>query len=375
MSSAYATKVAEGFSQKLLLEMYDRSLIDTIVNRDYEGEINGVGSKLNILNFARISEKTYVNAALSADSLYEVNATLTIDQYKSFYWKEKTLAKWLSYIKNPHPTVVSQKADERNKNMDTFVLGLYADVGAGNRVGTDYTTGTVTVADTTGVVTPAAGATFSAAMEGRGFKADGHTKWYRVKVGSYASQGNGNLVIEDDSDDEISAYTGGAIAGSSTYTIEAATVLSITTTNLLQYVSKLKEKLDIVERYGYSSVPDSDRWLIVPPEFESILVRASGVALHVPDVYTELIKKGMITQLQGFNVFKSNRLTGNNTDGWRILAGHSSWVTFAEKLLTAEMEEDLPGDFGSAYKDLFVYGAKVTDARRHFAAEGFWKFS
>jgi len=38
------------------------------------------------------------------------------------------------------------------------------------------------------------------------------------------------------------------------------------------------------------------------------------------------------------------------------------------------MEEDLTGDFGTAFKDLFVYGAKVKDARRHMAAEGFWNF-
>jgi hypothetical protein len=370
MSSAYATKVAEGFSQRLLKEMYDMNLADSIVNRDYEGEINGVGSKLNILNFSRISEKTYANAALSADSLYEVNSTLTIDQYKSFYWKEKTLARWLSYIKNPHATVVQQKADERSKNIDTYVLGLYGDVGAGNRVGTDYTTGTVTVDVTTGAVT-GSGTTFTEAMEGRGFKAAGHTQWYRVKDYTSATA----ITIEDDSDDETSAYTGGAIAGGSTYTIEAATVLTITTANLLQYISKLKEKLDTAERYSNNAVPDSGRWLIVPPEFEGILVRASGVALHVPEAYQELVKKGFITELQGFKVFKSNRLTGDNTDGFRILAGHPNWCTFAEKLLEADIEEDLIGDFGSAYKDLFVYGAKVTDARRHFAAELFAKFS
>jgi hypothetical protein len=369
MSSAYATKVAEGFSQRLLKEMYDMNLTDSIVNRDYEGEINGVGSKLNILNFSRIAEQTYENTTLTADSLYEVNSTLTIDQYKSFYWKEKTLARWLSYIKNPHATVVQQKADERSKNIDTYVLGLYGDVGAGNRVGTDQTTGTVTI--TAGGVVTGDGTAFTEAMEGRGFKATGHTKWYRLKDYTSAT----SFTIEDDSDDETSAYSGGAISSAATFTIEAATVLTITTANLLQYVSKLKEKLDTAERFSNNAVPDSNRWLVVPPEFETTLVRASGVALHVPEAYQELVKKGFITELQGFKVFKSNRLTGDNTDGFRILAGHPNWMTFAEKLLEADIEEDLIGDFGSAYKDLFVYGAKVTDARRHFAAEGFWKFS
>lgn len=367
--AARATTVAQGFSSKLMLEMYDRSLIDEVVNRDYQGEINAVGSKLNILNFDRVSEKTYTGANLTADSLTENNALLTIDQYRSFYWKELTLDNWLSYIKDPHPTIVSQVANERNKNMDTFLFSLYGDVGAGNRVGTDYTTGTVTVAVTTGVVT-GSGTTFTAAMVGKGFKATGHSTWYRVKTFNSATE----IVIEDDKDDTTSAYTGGAIAGGTAYTVEAATPLAITTSNLLAQVAAMKKKLDLAEKNGYNSVPDSNRWLVVPPEFEDILVRASGVALHVPAVYEELVKRGFITEILGFKVFKSNRLSGNNTDGYHVLAGHPSWVTFAEKVLDARMEEDLIGNFGSAYKDLFVYGAKVTDARRHFATEGFFTF-
>ena len=368
--SDYGTKLAEGFSQKLMKEVYDRNLIDSVVNRDYQGEINAVGSKLNILNFDRISEQTYTKGGLVVEDLTENNAQLIIDQYKSFYWREYTIDKWLSYIKEPKSTIVAQKADERSKNMDEFVLGKYVDVASGNRVGTDYTTGTVTITVTTGAVV-GDGTTFTAAMVGRGFKAEGHDVWYRVK--SYASATS--IVIEDDKDDVDSAYTGGAIGSGATYTIEAVEAISITTSNLLTQVSNLKEKLDIAERYDHSSVPDSDRFLIVPPEFETILVQASGVALHVPEVYTELVKKGFITMLQGFKVFKSNRLTGDNTDGFRVLAGHPNWCTFAEKLLTADMEEDLTGDFGTAYKDLFVYGAKITDSRRHFATELFCTFA
>lgn len=371
MASAYATKIAEGFSQRLLKEMYDRSLLDVLVNRDYEGEINGVGSKLNILNIARISEKTYSGGNLSADSLYENNSTLTIDQFKSFYWQEKTIDRWKSYIKNPHSTVVAQKADERNKNMDTYAFGLYDDVAAGNRVGTDVANvGTVAVAATTGVVTGSS-TNFASNMVGRGIKVAGHTQWYRVSAVNSTTE----LVIIDDKDDATAAYTGGAITAGANYTVEAVTPVAITASNLLQKVAALKVKLDIAERYSKSAVPDTDRFLLVPPEFEDTLSRASGVALHVPEVYQELVKKGMITMLQGFKVFKTNRLTGNNTDGFRVLAGHANWMTFAEKLLESTIEEDLIGNFGSAYKDLFVYGAKVTDARRHFAAEGFFTFA
>lgn len=367
--AARASTVAQGFSQKLMLELYDKNLLDSIVNRDYEGEINAVGSQLNILNFDRVSEKNYAGSPLSADDLTENNSKLIIDQKKSFYWKEKTIDNWISYIKNPHPTIVTQTAGERGMNMDTYALGFYGDVAAGNRVGTDYDTGTVTI-DSDGNVT-GSGTTFTASMVGRGFKAAGHASWYRVK--SYASATS--IVIEDDLDDVSSQYTGGAIGAGAEYVIEAVSPLAITTTNLLQQVGNLKLKLDIAEKNGKSAVPDADRWIVVPPEFETLLTRAQGVALHVPAVYEDLVKRGFMGMLQGFKVFKSNRLTGNNTDGYRVLAGHTNWMTFAEKVLDARMEEDLIGDFGVAYKDLFVYGGKVTDARRHYAAEGYWTFS
>lgn len=368
--SAYGTKLAEAFSNKLMLEMYDRNLVDAIVNRDYEGEINETGSVLNMLNFDRLSEKTYADAALTVDSLTENNSQLVIDQYKSFYWKEKTLARWLSYIKNPHGTIVDQTASERSRNIDLFVFGLFADVGAGNRDGTDVTGGDVTVDVTTGQVT-GNGTTFTSGMVGRGFRATGHSVWYRIKTFNSTT----DIIIEDDLDDIDSQYTGGAIAGGTAYEIEADSAISITTGNLLTRVAALKLKLDQAESFGFSHVPDENRWLIVPPEFENIVINATGVALHVPEVYSSLVQRGFITMLQGFKVFKSNRLTGDNTDGYRVLAGHPGWMTFAEKILDARVEEDLIGDFGTAYKDLFVYGAKVNDARRHFAAEGFWTFN
>jgi hypothetical protein len=366
--SAYGTKLAEGFSSKVMQWVYDRNLLETIVNRNYEGEINGVGSKLNILDFDKISEQTYANTTLTADSLTENNGQLVIDTYKSFYWKEKTLAKWLSYIKNPHPYIVTQVGNERTKNMETFALAKYADVGAGHWSGTSYTTGSVTI-DSSGNVT-GSGTTFTEAMEGRPFKATGHTTWYRVKDYTSATA----ITIEDDLDDVTSTYSGGAIGAGATYEIQAATVLTVTTATFLNKVAQLKLFLDKAEKDGYSSVPDTDRFLILPPEAEQIIVQATGIALHVPAVYEDLVKRGFITELLGFKVFKSNRLSGNNTDGYYVLAGHSNWMTFAEKVLEARMEEDLIGDFGTAYKDLFVYGAKVKDIARHQAALGFWKF-
>lgn len=365
MPSAYATKLAEGFSNKLIQVIYENAPIDEVVNRDYEGEINAVGSKLNILTLARLTEKTYTGANLTPDDLTEVNAQLVIDQYKSFYWREKTIDKWKSYIKNPKGTVLQQTANERRKNMMTYLMAFYADAASGNWYGTDYTTGTVTVTTVTGAVV-GVGTTFTAAMVGLPFKAVGHTKWYRVKTFTSATA----IVIENDSDDEVSSYDGGTITGAA-YTIQSATVKTIdnTTVKFLDMVLALSQLLDENE------VPMEDRYLFIPPAGKTSLMKDTSIKISVPQAYQDLVVKGMVTELESFKVFVVNRLPGDNTNGYRILAGNKAFLTFADKALEVGMEEDLIGNFGSAYKDLFVYGAKVTDERRKFGATAFVKFA
>jgi len=366
--NAYATKVAEGFSSRLFKHIYENAPLDSFVNRDYEGEINSVGSVLNILQLSKLSEKTYSGANLSPDSLYETNTQLVIDQKKSFYWSEKTIDKWVSYIKDPHSTVVEQKGNERIKNIMTFLLAFWADAAAGQWYGVDYTTGTVTVDVTTGVVT-GSGTTFTAGMVGKPFKATGHSVWYRVKTYTSAT----SIVIEDDSDDLTSAYTGGAIGAGASYTIQANTVKTIdnagTNPSFLTMTLTLKQMLDEAE------VPDEDRYLFVPPAGFTTMLKDAGIKLNVPAAYESLVKQGFITELAGFKVFRSNRVAGDNTNGYHVIAGHKSFLTYADKPLEAGMEEDLIGNFGSAYKDLFVYGAKVADGRRKFAAQAFVKFA
>ena len=368
MATAYATKLAEGYSTKLLKEMYDQSLTDMIVNREYEGEINGVGSVLNIFALDRIAEQDYTGANLNPADLYEKNAQLVIEKKKSFYPRIYTIDQWYSYFKNLKSAVMQQMAGERNRNMDIYVLGKYDDVAAGNRIGTDYTTGTLT-GSSAGVVT-GSGTTFTSSMVGKPFKAMGHTQWYRVASFSSTT----SITIEDDLDDVDSQYTGGAISAGTAYTIQANTAVTLSASNLLTYVSRAKRMLDIAQRDNKSRVPNFGRWMIVPAEFEELLPTATGVALNVPAVYEDLVKKGFLTELQGFKIFKSNDLAGDATNGFHILAGHSNWMTFADKLLQARMEEDLDGNFGAAYKDLFVYGGKVPDTRRHMAVDLFAKF-
>lgn len=364
MPSAYATKLAEGFSKKVIEFLYEYAPIDDFVNRDYEGEINAVGSKLNILTIQKLGEQFYTGANLSASNLQEVNGQLIISQFKSFYWMLKTLNQWQSYIKNPQGTVIQQAANERKKNIMLYLMTFYAKAAAGQWYGTNYTAGTVTI-DVNGNVT-GSGTTFTSAMVGLPFQAVGQTEWYRVATYVSAT----SITLIRDVDDDSQTYDGGVITGA-TYIIQAnaPTAISSTGTTFLSMVLQLKQYLDKAE------VPDEDRVLFIPPEGETTMLKDPGIKLNVPAAYEDLVVKGFITELVGFKVFKVNRLSGNNTSGYFVLAAQKNFLTFADKALEVGMEEDLIGNFGTAYKDLYVYGGKVVDARRPFGATAFVTFS
>jgi hypothetical protein len=360
MPSAYATKLAEGFSSKVMQEVYLNAIFDEICNRDYEGDINDVGSKLNILSFAKLSEKVYNGNNLSVDDLSEVNGQLVIDQQKSFYWREKTLAKWQSYIKEPRPVIIKQTASERRKNVDKFILGFFNRVAAGNRVGTDYTTGTVSI-DASGNVT-GSGTTFTSSMVGKAFTCTGLSKQYRIATFTSTTA----IAIQlDVFDDTVTAYDGGVIAGGTSYTIQANTPVALIGSNIMSNLLSLKQKLDDQE------VPDEDRYLVVPPIIAKLIPQGTNISLSVPAAFDALVKKGFLTELVGFKIIQTPRVAGDNVNGWHVLACNRNWLTFADKVLQVGMEEDLIGNFGTAYKDLYVYGAHVTDNRLKFAAELF----
>ena len=356
----FGTNTGEKFAKNVLEVMFERSVAAEITNSDYEGEIKGGGAdRVNVLTFASLGLKSYTGAAMTADTPSESEAQLVVDQKKAYYFKIESYAKFTSYVNNPESSLIQNAGKVLAETIDAYVLGFYGDVAAGNRVGTSYTTGTVTVDVTTGVVT-GSGTTFTSAMVGRGFKANGHSVWYRVKTYSSST----SIVIEDDKDDVTSAYTGGAISAGATYEIEAATKLQVAKTTIYGYILSLGEKLN------QNKVPKTDRWLVVPAKIGTLLRQATELIPAVATAYEDVVKRGLIGMIGGFQVYENEQVTGNNTDGYRVLAGHKSFITMAVAFTESGIE-DLIGAFGKAYKGLTVYGAKVADERRKCGAELF----
>lgn len=358
----YGTNVGEKFAKNTLKIFFERAIAPDITNQDYEGEIKGGGAdRLNVLTFGALALKNYTGVAMTVDKPQESEAQLIVNQKKAYYFQIESFAKFASYVESPESTLIDTAGKTLARTVDNFVLAFHGDVGAGNRVGTDYVTGTVTVDVTTGAVT-GSGTTFTAGMVGLGFKATGHTSWYRVKTYSSATA----IVIEDDFDDVTSAYTGGAIGAGATYIIEANTAITVTKSTIFDYIVDLKTKLDQRE------IPAEDRWVAFPSTIANLLLKSAQLQTAVDTAYEDVIKKGIVGYVAGFKVYSNEQVAGDNTTGYKCLAGHKSFITFAMAFTESGMEPFI-GGFGNNFKGLNCYGAKVIDERRKAGAYLFAK--
>ncbi len=357
----YGVTLAEAFAQQVMRLFFSDSVTERITNKNYEGEIKNKATKLEILTFEKVSLHDYAGTPLSSpDTPQESVGELNTNQRKMYYFQVESLAKLQSWIKDPQGTLLPQSESTLKETIDTYNLGLYTKVAAGQRLGTVYNTGTVAVATGTGVVT-GTGTTFTAAMVGRGFKAAGMTKWYRISAYTSATQ----ITIVDDLDDTgTGAYTGGTISAGATYTIEAVTPVQLSASNVYQYIVNLRTLLN------QAKVPASDRWLVIPSQISAYLLQASVMTPSVPQAYEDVVKSGRIGKVAGFDVFESELVNGDGVNGYHCLAGHKSAITHA-LAFTETGVEDVIGGFGFNYKGVTIFGSKVVDARRSALAELF----
>lgn len=357
----FGTNVGEKFAKNVLGIFFQMSLAPDITNQDYEGEIKGGGAdRVNVLTFGALALKNYTGSAMTPDTPSESEGTIVVNQKKAYYFQIESFAKFSSYVDNPESSLIQTAGKTLAETVDNFVLSFYSDVASGNRVGTDYTTGTVEVTTTTGAVT-GTGTTFTAAMVGLGFKAAGHTAWYRIKTYTSGTA----IVIEDDKDDVTSAYTGGAISAGATYTIEAVSAITVTAstagTSIYEKIVALKTKLD------QGKIPTSDRWVVMPAVVANLLLQSPYLTPAVSTAYENVVLKGIVGYVAGFKVYSNEQVSGNNTTGYFCLAGHKSFITMAMAFTESDVEPFI-GGFGQNFKGLNCYGAKVIDERRKAGA-------
>lgn len=170
MTENIGDNLGEKFASVALVKYFETAAQPEITNDDYERYLTAGGaSKIMVKTYGDLTMQDYTRGtALSPDDPSESEGELDPDQKKAYYFEIDNLDSFEDYINNPSAALIDRAVKQLKQKVDTYVLGLYGDVGSGNRVGVDYTTGTVEVTVTTGAVA-GSGTTFTSGMEGLGF--------------------------------------------------------------------------------------------------------------------------------------------------------------------------------------------------------------
>lgn len=353
MNNDLAANTPIKYSLKLVELLYNETIYTKVTNTNYEGEIKKEGDRVRVRTLGKLTLSPYIKQmTLVSQDLSPTYEDLIVDQQYYFKFEVDDI----DALQNDIDTL-SEYAETSKRDMqellDTDILAyMRKNVHGDNAVGTAYATGTVAVAATTGVVT-GSGTTFTAAMVGGYFKATGEDNFYLVT----ARASNTEITITDL--DGV-GYSGGAVAGGTAYTINAATAVAITKSNIYQYIVTLRTKL------GQKLTPKSGRFLIANSEFEGALLQAPEFIPAVGRAYDDVVKGAMIGRIGGFDVYCSELIDGDNTTGYWFLAGTRDFCAMALQIMkvnTVSSSTD-PNSFVDTCKGLLVWGRKVFEGNR-----------
>ena len=353
MSNNLAAFTPIKFSLKLVEVLYNDTIYTMIANTKYEGEIKNAGDRVRVRTAATINLSVYTKQlTLVAQDLTPTSEDLIVDQQYYFKFVVDDIDKIQNDIEAINEYAQNARS-EMSQLLDRDLLS-YArkNVKGANAVGTDYSTGTVAVAVTTGVVT-GTGTTFTAGMVGGYFTANAGVSYYLVTTYTSAT----SITVTDLSG---SGYTGGAVAGGTAFVLKAATPITLTKSNVYTYLVTLSTVM------SQALTPREDRFIVVNAAFEGILRQAPEFIPAVAEAYNNVIKNGQIGRIANFNVIFSELVDGNNVTGYWFFAGTKEYMAFASQIMKVSVisSESDPNTFVSTCKGLLTWGRKVFEGNR-----------
>ena len=163
--------------------------------------------------------------------------------------------------------------------------------------------------------------------------------------------------LKDEIDDNLATYlstTGNFFVGSnSTELGSTVTALSCASTLVVTALSWYDRIMN------QNNVPQSGRWIVVPPAIAQQLQNARIIAPQ--GMSPGELPRGAtsVGNYYGLNIFVSNNCYGVISSQWHVIAGHSMGFSYADQI--SEIEAFRPEkSFSDAIKGLTVFGRKVT---------------
>jgi hypothetical protein len=194
-------------------------------------------------------------------------------------------------------------------------------------------------------------------------------------MSTFSDDASMQMKIAIDRDVLLSTCTQGAAAnkGATAGALSAAynlgidnTPVTLSATNVLPLITALSTVLD------EQNVPETDRFLVIPPFMRQWLMQSSLAQAYVTGDSQSPLRNGKIGRIDRFDIYVSNQLpsaaAGKALDNvtnqagavkrTAVMAGHKTAITFASQITKVESIQN-PNDFGTLMRGLNVYGYKV----------------
>jgi len=168
-----------------------------------------------------------------------------------------------------------------------------------------------------------------------------------------AAMGRAAYGLNDNSDNYIgSLYTGvdaGNLVGSD------GTPISLPpSTPALAY----EQLVSLAQKLDESSVPQDNRWCVVPPWFYAYLRKDQRFVGYGTQDNMTVLRTGRVGDACGFSIYMSNNVPNTTGTKYKIMAGHPMAIAYAEQIV--EVEAYRPEKrFADAVKGLLLFGSKL----------------
>ncbi len=321
------------YSQKVQQAFRKTSVVESITNSDYFGEIANFGDTVRIIKEPEITVKEYARGAqITPQDLDDEDFSLVVDKANYFAFKVDDIEEAHSHVN--FESLASDRAGYRLRDQhDQEVLG-YLSGFAQSALSTAAGTANTTVSGSKAVATAGSDELLTS---------------MKLRKDSF-----GNITTGSAGDHSIPLAA----------RLPGATALPTATASPLMVIARMARLLDS------QFVDSTGRWLVVDPVFIELLKDEDSRLLN-SDFGGSGIQGGLaVTQLHGFDVYVSNNLpsvgTGPATTGSAnqnsnygvIVGGHSSAIASASQITKTESYRD-PDSFADIVRGMHLYGRKI----------------